>query len=258
MSDFVNTVDVIGDEELIDQIIQRTVTEFKDDTVTYVGNNAFRGCASLTEVSLLAVTKVGQGTFEGAGIQRLYLPEVTNTGTYAFSACVSLVEVSMPKITKIEESVFGGCSSLKSVNDQMFPMLNELAKNVFRGCRGLNDVRLSNVTIVATGSLGETGAKKVDLPKLETIKASAFLWSQSLSALILRGGTMCSLENVNAFSYTPIGDDTRGPGYIYVPRALVGTYKAATNWSTFASKFRALEDYTVDGTITGELDESKI
>lgn len=49
-----------------------------------------------------------------------------------------------------------------------------------------------------------------------------------------------------------------GTGYIYVPRALVDTYKAATNWSTIADQFRALEDYTVDGTITGELDESKI
>lgn len=39
---------------------------------------------------------------------------------------------------------------------------------------------------------------------------------------------------------------------------LVDTYKADTNWSTYAAQFRALEDYTVDGTITGELDESKI
>jgi hypothetical protein len=39
---------------------------------------------------------------------------------------------------------------------------------------------------------------------------------------------------------------------------LVDEYKAATNWSTYAGRIRALEDYTVDGTITGELDESKI
>jgi hypothetical protein len=31
-----------------------------------------------------------------------------------------------------------------------------------------------------------------------------------------------------------------------------------TNWTTFSAQFRALEDYTVDGTTTGELDESKI
>ena len=49
-----------------------------------------------------------------------------------------------------------------------------------------------------------------------------------------------------------------GKGYIYVPRAMVDTLKSATNWSTYATQIRALEDYTVDGTITGELDESKI
>lgn len=40
--------------------------------------------------------------------------------------------------------------------------------------------------------------------------------------------------------------------------ALVDSYKAATNWSTYADQIRALEDYTVDGTTTGALDETKI
>lgn len=57
------------------------------------------------------------------------------------------------------------------------------------------------------------------------------------------------------FAKTPIGS---GTGYIYVPRTLVDSYKAATNWSTYADQFRALEDYTVDGTVTGDLDETKI
>ena len=34
--------------------------------------------------------------------------------------------------------------------------------------------------------------------------------------------------------------------------------KTASIWSTYASQIRALEDYTVDGTVTGELDPSKI
>ena len=49
-----------------------------------------------------------------------------------------------------------------------------------------------------------------------------------------------------------------GAGYIYVPAALVDSYKVATNWSTYAAQFRALEDYTVDGTTMGELDPNKI
>ena len=51
---------------------------------------------------------------------------------------------------------------------------------------------------------------------------------------------------------------SKGAGYIYVPRNLVDSYKAETNWSAYAEQIRALEDYTVDGTITGDLDETKI
>ena len=46
--------------------------------------------------------------------------------------------------------------------------------------------------------------------------------------------------------------------YIYVPSALIDSYKAATNWTTFSTQFRALENYTLDGTINGLLDPSKI
>ena len=62
-------------------------------------------------------------------------------------------------------------------------------------------------------------------------------------------------------TYNPTGAKD---GYIYVPRALLSDtdetkdYRRATNWSTFATQFRALEDYTVDGTTTGELDPNKI
>lgn len=40
--------------------------------------------------------------------------------------------------------------------------------------------------------------------------------------------------------YTPMKS---GTGYIYVPAALVDSYKAATNWSTYADQIRAIEDY---------------
>jgi hypothetical protein len=98
------------------------------------------------------------------------------------------------------------------------------------------------------------GLKYVNLPHCKTIGANAFE-STSLKMLILSSETMCTLSNTSAFNSTPIKS---GTGYIYVPRALVDTYKTATNWSTYANQFRALEDYTVDGTVTGELDESKI
>ena len=101
----------------------------------------------------------------------------------------------------------------------------------------------------------------VNLPSVTSIGTESFKDCSSLEVLILSSESICTLSNSNSFSNTPIA---KGTGYIYVPRALLSDedaakdYRRATNWSTYANQFRALEDYTVDGTVTGELDESKI
>ena len=101
----------------------------------------------------------------------------------------------------------------------------------------------------------------VDMQSVEEIGIGVFANDGVLSALILRGSKLCVLLGSGAFNGTPIKS---GTGYIYVPRALLSDtdetkdYRRATNWSTYAAQFRALEDYTVDGTTTGELDETKI
>lgn len=93
-----------------------------------------------------------------------------------------------------------------------------------------------------------------DFPLATSIGSSTFSSCSQLTALILRSEKQCTLSNANAFNSTPIKS---GTGYIYVPSALIDSYKSATNWSTYAAQFRALEDYTVDGTITGALDPEK-
>ena len=95
-----------------------------------------------------------------------------------------------------------------------------------------------------------TALTLVDLPNITTIGLQAFYGCTALRSLILRKTTLVTLESYNAIA--------TGQGYIYVPAALVDSYKTNGVWKTYASQFRALEDYTVDGTITGELDETKI
>jgi hypothetical protein len=144
MQDFINTADVLGDDELCDQIITRTIGEYRENRITNVGMYAFYDCK---------------------GLETVVLPNVISIAEYAMAQCSALLILS-----------------------------------------------LSNSTVV-------------------------------------------TLENANALSGTPLAN---GTGYIYVPSALVPEYQVATNWNTYATKFRALEDYTVDGTVTGELDKGKI
>lgn len=125
-----------------------------------------------------------------------------------------------------------------------------------RSCNNLASVKVTNATDLQEGGFWYCeNLKKADFDCLTSIGTSVFYYCQKLTQLILRGEILCSLAAENSFMGTPI---RKGTGYIYVPSSLIEEYKAATNWSAYAARFRALEDYTVDGTITGKLDESKI
>ena len=58
--------------------------------------------------------------------------------------------------------------------------------------------------------------------------------------MIIRSTTISILSATNALTDTKIA---RGEGAIYVPTNLVDTYKAASNWSTYASQIYPISAY---------------
>ena len=156
---------------------------------------------------------------------------ISSLGNYALCQCKSLSSVDLKSVTTIGEYGLCNCYSLSSVDLKSVTTIGEYG---LCNCYSLSSVDLKSVTTI--GRYGLYGC-------------------ESLSALIMRGSTICALSHSDAFSASGI---SLNKGFIYVPSDLVESYKTATNWSVYASQFRALEDYTVDGTITGELDESKI
>ena len=120
----------------------------------------------------------------------------------------------------------------------------------------ITDYTNDRVTSIRSNAFREcTSLTSADFSAVTYIGVSAF-FTCSLASLILRSTTrVCTLSSKYSFSGTPIDS---GTGYIYVPAALIDSYKTATNWTTYANQFRALESYTVDGTTTGELDPTKV
>lgn len=245
MAEFINTIDILGDNAVIDSIIDRTITEFKDDKLTSVGDYAFHKCTNLKTVSL---------------------PNCEKVKLACFFDCTGLEELSLPNLTSASGgggqggSSFTGCSSLKTV---YLPKLTEVAQELFSGAfADGTSVCLPSVTKCGARAFHNSRLRIIDLPVCTTLNGITFYICTSLIALILRNTeTVCTTDNANPFAGNYAGANgpiAKGEGYIYVPRALVDSYKVATNWSTYASQFRALEDYTVDGTTTGALDESKI
>lgn len=250
----------------MDALINRTITETSSDTVTSIGQYAFADCSTLASVDFPEVTKVGGHAFEScSALAVAKIPKATEVEYYAFRYCVLLASVDFPELKEVETSTFESCYALTSVN---IPKATKIGNDAFDTCRELPSVKLpAAISVGKSAFVNCTQLASADFPLVTSINAYAFQFCKLLKALILRGGTVATLSNTNALqgcchilgtvdaTYNP---DGLKDGYIYVPRALVDTYKAATNWSTYADQFRALEDYTVDGTITGDLDPTKI
>lgn len=152
----------------------------------------------------------------------------------------------------------GGWNSM--IEDFYLPDgIQSLYSYMFYYCGAIKNIYgdLTSVGTIYMGCFYNSNLEKFDYycPNLTQIQSNAFGGCAKLIALTLKGNAVVSLANASALDSTPIKS---GTGYIYVPKALIEDYKVATNWTTYANQFRALEDYTVDGTITGKLDESKI
>ena len=286
---FVNTSDSIGVTGVLDGLVDHTLTALAEDSImtlgqkafykntglqsvdlplaTTVNSNAFEDCTGLVSAAFIALKTMGQYMFKGCtSLTTLSLPEVTTTAQYAFQNCTSLESLSLPKATAIQGYMFDGCTGMKSLSAPLVTRLENYAMNnapaftfdfsniTYVGQYAFNNnprdvVALPNVTSISTYIGGGNGPKGFDFTQKFTIPASAFANSGNMMHLVLRSNELCPLSNVNAFTGTLIG---AGFGWIYVPSDLVDTYKAASNWSNFASQIVAISEYpkAVSGSIT--------
>ena len=89
-------------------------------SVTSIGDSAFYGCCSLSEIVIpSSVTSIGDSAFSCCNsLSEIVIPtNVTSIGDGAFSGCRSLSEIVIPtNVTSIGDSAFYGCSSLKYIS----------------------------------------------------------------------------------------------------------------------------------------------
>ena len=136
---------------------------------------------------------------------------VTSIEPYAFEYCSGLTNVTIGSgVTSIGQYAFEYCYSLTSVT--IPDSVTNIKSSAFRYCSGLTSVTIgSGVT---------------------SIGSRAFEYCSGLTSVTVNATTPPTLSTF-VFSNT-----NNCP--IYVPSASVSTYKAASVWSTFASRIRPI------------------
>ena len=181
--------------------------------VSTVGDHAFYANNGITSVTSNTVTSIGKS----GGI------------SYCFCKCTSLKAVNMPNLEYICMGAFDACTTLESVS---FPKVKSLGTGLtFNNCTTLTEAIIPNCT-----GHGQTAFKGcTNLKKIDTSGGfdsyGVLTGCTSLDTIIIRSSSVVKLNLNQGIQDTCFGQGKTG-GTIYVPSALVESYKTADVWST--------------------------
>ena len=139
-------------------------------SVTSIGDRAFYGCSSLSEIVIPScVTSIGNGAFYGChSLSEIVIPScVTSIGDSAFSYCRSLSEIVIPSsVTSIGKDAFSRCVSLSEI---VIPSsVTSIGKGAFSYCDSLSEIVIPS-SVTSIGDSAFYNCKSLDNLKKELI-----------------------------------------------------------------------------------------
>ena len=161
--------------------------------VTSIGNVAFSGCSSLTEVAIPeSVTSIGDIAFyDCSSLTQITIPEgVTSIGDYAFSGCSSLTQIAIPEgVTSIGDFAFNGCSSLTQI--AIPEGVTSIGERAFNNCSSLTQITIpEGVTSIGDYAFAYCfRLKEITIPEdVISIGDYAFTYCSSLKEIAIPEG----------------------------------------------------------------------
>lgn len=196
-------------------------------------NRAYSNCVQ--------AVRVGEGIYLGSmafaycrSLKYVTIPSrVKDTGGSLFQYCNSLEFVAMPDgLTNIQSQMFSYCRALKAVS--LSPRASSCGISIFDNCESLASASIPGKITSTNNSMYANcvGLVEFTVPSGVTYIANGlFSGCQCLRNVRFKRSVPPTLANTNVFSNTYCD--------ILVPRDSVDAYKAATNWSTYASRIMA-------------------
>ena len=149
------------------------------DSVTTIGDSAFKNCTNLTSITIPdSVTTIGGGAFENCtNLTSITIPDsVTTIRSGAFENCANLTSITIPdSVTVISYSAFENCTNLVSVT---IPAgAKEIDDCAFRDCTSLTSISIpDNVSSIGNGAFENcTSLSTIHIPEnIEKIGSGVF------------------------------------------------------------------------------------
>ena len=142
------------------------------NSVTNIGDYAFGECSSLTNINIPnSVTNIGDAAFWGcSSLTNINIPNsVTNIGNEVFSNCSSLTNINIPNsVTNIGDYAFSKCWSLTNIN--IPNSVTNIGDYAFDGCSSLTNINIPNsVTNIGDYAFGECSSlTNINIPNSVT------------------------------------------------------------------------------------------
>ena len=238
-----------GGEDTLVMALHNQVTSVSDDTLTSIRSYGLANMSALTSVDFPNLATINTYAFYNDYsliMEGWQFPKAKTIGNYAFRYCYGLSgDIVLPStVTSIGQYTFASCKNIETFTAA--GSITTFGTYTFTGASAdhmmqVREIHLPNLgtSIALNLNFGSATASYacqklaiVDIGKAKSIAANTFANCYKLQTLIMRRTSVTTCANVSAFLNTPLRGRSGLTADIYVPSALIDSYKAASVWTT--------------------------